>query len=93
MEEIMIDLKLKSPAGKIDDAMGQLGFHRKGNLKYDYPELGHKWYERIKTELYEKDEQLFYFANVSEWDGDKISQIRIGKVENKRDKNPECVFF
>lgn len=91
MEEIMLDIRLDNPVGKLDEAMEQMGFTYKGQFKYDYPYLGHKWYERIRTELYEKNNELFYYANVIEWDGDLISVVRIGKVENKADKNPEII--
>lgn len=70
----------------------QLAFKEKGEFKYDSPHLGHKWYERIKTELYEKDGQLFYFTGVSKWYGNRILAIKLGKIENKNDKNPECIY-
>lgn len=91
MEEIMLDIRLNNPVGNLDESMRQMGFKPKGEFKYDHPHSGHKWCERIRTELYEKDNQLFYFASVIEWDEGLISVVRIGKVENKVDKNPEII--
>lgn len=93
MEEILLDISLEKPVGKLEEAMVQIGYELKGQLKYDYPHIGHKFYERIRTGLYEKDKQLFYFAGIPKFDGDNIAVIRIGKIENKIDKNPECIFI
>lgn len=92
MEETMIDISLSTPTETVLEAIEQSGYVFKGTFCYDYHELGHKWYERIKTELFEKDNKLFYFAGVLHWQGEKISVIRIGEIENKSSKNPECIF-
>jgi len=92
MKEILIDITLDEPKATILEAMEQAGYKYKGIFKYDYPEWGHKYYERIKTELFEKENKLFYFANVPQWKEGNISVIRIGEVENKSNKNPEYIY-
>lgn len=92
MSEKIISLRVGKADRNVDEALKELGYERIGAFKYDYPQLEDNWYERINTGLFEKEEQLYYFAGVSMLNDYQIDTIRIGELENKKDKNPELLF-
>ena len=93
MIETIICIRIPEASATLDEAMIQTNYKLKGEFKYDYPEHGHKWYERIRTPLYEKDGELYYFASILDWDSeDKIKAVSIGKIENKNNRNPEVIL-
>ncbi|MCM3716049.1 sporulation protein [Alkalihalobacillus oceani] len=83
------DIHLHTPTETVLEAMEQAGFQLKGTFHFHYPESRLTWYQEIKKEIFEKDNKLYYFAGVTEWEGEKISVIRIGTVKNKCDNNKE----
>lgn len=96
-KEVIIDdgilqLTLEKPQEKIIDALSSYGFKYVGNFLYDFNTPNPKWNERIRTQLFEKNGQLWYFMGVTEWDENKIKTVKIGSVEIQKNNNPEYRF-
>jgi len=89
MDSNMLDIYFDVPQGELNPALKSLGYEFIGDFLYDYPPLPHKWSERIRTELYNKDEQLWYLMGIHEWSDDEVKCVRIGKVEIQNETNPE----
>ncbi len=94
MEEItMFEVKIDDPTERLDDALLQLGFTCKGKLYYDYPIVsqGETILKRVSAPVYAKDDKLYYVSSITGMDYGLISAVKLGKVSNKKYRNPVFV--